>query len=278
MKKGEVAKSEQLLHLALRAAQDLRHEKAQTYIIDELANNAYEAGNYQKAEKLFKDTAQKLILSGVPTDDNAIIHISGKLACMYALVNEDEKAGQGFTFCLRVLEKRASEGAEDQETLALLTLITSWYGEFLFSRSRFSEAVALFRRAHQVSLKVNGAHHHHTLLQLNNQAAACSMAGRLEEAAACLMQAITDSQESGDELDHDLPSYYVNLANVYLQELKNAGREDRLAVLERAEQACDKAVHFSRVLANSEAASEAEKCLAIIQKYRTSLPAATLPP
>ena len=56
---GEYDKSESLLHVALRAAQEVQHEQAVTYIFDVLANLAYQRGFYDTAEKLFKSVLQR---------------------------------------------------------------------------------------------------------------------------------------------------------------------------------------------------------------------------
>ena len=61
---GELNKAEQLLHVALKMAQDTINQQAVTYIFDLLANLAYQREEYPKAERLFKDVLQRL-LSGV---------------------------------------------------------------------------------------------------------------------------------------------------------------------------------------------------------------------
>lgn len=61
---GELNKAEQLLHVALKMAQETKNEQAVTYIFDLLANLAYQREEYPKAQRLFKDVLQRL-LSGV---------------------------------------------------------------------------------------------------------------------------------------------------------------------------------------------------------------------
>lgn len=61
---GELKKAEQLLHVALKMAQETNNQQAVTYIFDLLANLAYQREEYPKAERLFRDVLQRL-LSGV---------------------------------------------------------------------------------------------------------------------------------------------------------------------------------------------------------------------
>ena len=64
LQSGELKKAEQLLHVALKMAQETNNQLAVTYIFDLLANLAYQREEYPKAEQLFKDVLQRL-LSGV---------------------------------------------------------------------------------------------------------------------------------------------------------------------------------------------------------------------
>lgn len=57
---GELNKAEQLLHIALKTAQETQNELAITYIFDLLANLAYQREEYSKAEKLFKEVLQRM--------------------------------------------------------------------------------------------------------------------------------------------------------------------------------------------------------------------------
>lgn len=76
-------KAERMLHIALRLAQQKQSEDGITYIYDLLANIALENGEFIKSEKLFVNVMQRLLGSGVPPDDNRVIHMSLKLAEIY---------------------------------------------------------------------------------------------------------------------------------------------------------------------------------------------------
>lgn len=54
-------KAEQMLHLALRMAQDMQSKDGITYVYDVMANLAMEREQFQKAEKLFADVMRRLL-------------------------------------------------------------------------------------------------------------------------------------------------------------------------------------------------------------------------
>lgn len=264
-----------MLHLALRVAHDLQHTQAQTYIIDAMANVAYEAEDFKKAEKLFKETMRQLIADGALESDNAIIHISAKLAKLYGLFEDEFKATEGFKFCMKHLEQKLKEGVEDFDTLALHSLVLSWYGEYVYSRGRPEESLGLFKKSHEISLKINGPTHPHSLLQLNNMAASYSLMNQLDDAVDCLNQAIALVQENKmDDGEYDLPFYHLNLANVYLTQLENP-RADTAQMLRKASEACQRAMRLARKAGVNQVLQEAEKCLATIKQqtneYRAML-------
>jgi tetratricopeptide repeat protein 19 len=93
-------KAEKMLHIALRLAQQQQDADGITYVYDLLANLALEKGEFNKSEKLFVSVMQRLLGSGVAQDDSKIIHISLKLAEIYALQAEKPefhtKAKEGF--------------------------------------------------------------------------------------------------------------------------------------------------------------------------------------
>lgn len=258
-----------MLHVALRTAHDIQHHKARTYIIDAMANIAYEVEDLQKAEKLFKETMRHLIADGALENDNTIIHISAKLAKLYGLFEEELKASEGFKFCVKHLDQKLKEGTDDFDTLALYSLVLSWYGEYVYSRGKPEESLKLFKKSHEVSLKINGPYHPQSLLQLNNMAASYSLMNRLEEAVNCLNQAISLVQEHKmDDGEYDLPFYHLNLANVYLTQLENP-TEDPAQLLRKASECCQKAMRLARKAGVKQVLKEAEKCLATI-KHQTN--------
>nr|SVE75145.1 EOG090X06TI [Daphnia dolichocephala] len=265
----EFKKSEQLLHLALRAAFEIQHHDAQRYIIDDMANNAYEAGNFKKAEKLFIDLMKSLLADGVAQGDNAIIHISAKLANLYVMFHDEVKAHEGFNFCIHHLEEKTSKGADDYDTLALYSLILSWFGDFIHSKGDFMQSLALFKQSHEISIKINGKHHPHSLLQLNNMAAAYTLMNRLEDAVNCLNTALVLAQEvQMDDGMKDLPYYFINIANVYLTQVEKSSA-DAKELLKMAESSCTEALKCARIVDNRDALIQARKCMEQIKRYQT---------
>ena len=69
-----------MLHVALRQAQSLQNQDGITYVYDVMANLAFEVGEYDKAEKLFRSVMQRVIANGTPEDDIKIVHMSLKMA------------------------------------------------------------------------------------------------------------------------------------------------------------------------------------------------------
>lgn len=265
LKRKEFKKSEQLLHLALKTAHDLQHHDAQRYIIDDMANNAYERGDFKKAEKLFINMMKQLLADGIQEDDLAIIHISAKLANLYAIFQDDLKAYEGFLFCINHLEAKLKKGADDFDTQALYSLILSWFGNFLHNKGNFEQAVNVFQQSLNISVKINGEHHPHSLLQLNNMAAAYTLMNKLEHALKCLNQALTLAQEHKmDDGLNDLPYYYINVTNIYLTQVETSSG-DSITLLEKARNSCRDAIKWARIVDNREALIMAKKCLKKIE-------------
>lgn len=69
IQRGEHQKAEQMLHLALRMAQDMQNKDGITFIFDVMANLAMEQGDFKKSEKLFVTVMQRLLADGYAQDD-----------------------------------------------------------------------------------------------------------------------------------------------------------------------------------------------------------------
>lgn len=254
----------------MKTAYDLQNHDAQRYIIDDMANNAYEKGDLKKAEKLFINMMKQLLADGMQQDDLAIIHISAKLANLYAIFQEDLKAHEGFHFCINHLEAKLRKGADDFDTQALYSLILSWFGTFLHNKGEFEQSVSVFQQSHKISVKINGEHHPHSLLQLNNMAAAYTLMNRLEDALKCLNQALQLAQEHKmDDGLSDLPYYYINVTNIYLTQIETSSG-DSSKLLEKATNSCHDAMKWARIVDNREALIIAKKCLKKIEHAKNA--------
>nr|CAG4643981.1 EOG090X06TI [Lepidurus arcticus] len=249
---GNGKKAEQILHVALKFAQDLQHVDGQTYIFDILANIAYDSGDYHKAEKVFKDLIGRLLAAGKAPDDNAIIHISAKLASLYGMMHEDAKAVEGFSFCVNSLQKKIDEGIQDDDTLLLWALSVDWFARFFLLRNQYNQAFHYFEKAYEMSEKINGPAHGQTLVLLNDLGSVCSLKGEYDKAAQYLQQAIDKSTPETE----DLPSFYVNLGTVQLQQ----------KLFAQAQASCEQGLRLAQQKHASDVEHEAQECLNEIKK------------
>ena len=78
IQKEEYKKAEQMLHVALKMAQDLQSKDGITYIYDVMANLALQVGDFKKAEKLFANVMQRLFADGFLEDHIKVIVIWAK--------------------------------------------------------------------------------------------------------------------------------------------------------------------------------------------------------
>lgn len=72
-------KAEQMIHLALRMAQQMQHEDGITLCYDIMANLALETEQFEKADKLFVAVLQRLLLKGIKESDIKVIKCPKKL-------------------------------------------------------------------------------------------------------------------------------------------------------------------------------------------------------
>lgn len=73
IQREELDKAEQMLHVALRMAQQKQNTLGVTYIHDIMANLALDQGQLDKAEKLFVSVMQQLLQQGTSQDDLKVI-------------------------------------------------------------------------------------------------------------------------------------------------------------------------------------------------------------
>lgn len=252
LKNGELNKAEQLLHVALKTAQETQNELAVTYIYDLLANLAYQREEYSKAEKLFKEVLQRMFSGGIAEDDNAVVEISLKLASVYASVMDYEKAVEGFRFCIGTQEEKIKNYGEkdlDEDTLLLWAMSMDWYARFLLKINKYDIAKKHFIKALEMSERINGPSHSQTAVLLNDIGSVCSLQKNYVEAVEYLEKAIEAARTSESE---DIGSFYVNLGTVYLQQ----------GMLTEAQRCCKEGWTLSKKMNNKDAAEEAEICLA----------------
>ncbi|XP_076333346.1 tetratricopeptide repeat domain 19 [Tachypleus tridentatus] len=264
IQKGDLNTAEQILHVALKIAEDEMNLQGITYIYDLLANIAFEKQEYQIAEALFVEVMKRMIASGTPKDDNAILEMSLKLSTIYSEQKLDKKAEEGFRYCFQVLNKKIQsidlEKVDffteiEQDDIVLWAMSCDWYARHSMSKGDLKNAQQLYEKALAVSEKVNGPFHPKTLILMNDLGSVASMRKDFDVAISYLNQAIDRGavQESSD-----LPSFYCNLGVTLMQK----------GDLQNAFKTCDKGFQLARRLKNKVALSEAKKCIEEVKKLR----------
>lgn len=249
MQQEEFKKAEQMLHVALKIAQEQQNSQAITYIYDLLANVAYEAHELQKAEKLFVSVLQRILSLGVTEDDNKTLHISLKLASIYKEMGDELKAEEGFKFCKNHLQKKVDGGSKDEDTLLLWAMTLDWYARFTLDKRRYNEAFTLFEKAFETNVQVNGVDHEQNVILLNDLGTVCCLLNNYDEAIKYLSQAVSISKKLPEM--EDTASVYVNLGTVYLKK----------KMLVEAKNACKEGWRKAKRMNNAEAVQEASICL-----------------
>ncbi|XP_013779409.1 tetratricopeptide repeat protein 19, mitochondrial-like [Limulus polyphemus] len=266
IQKGDLNTAEQILHVALKIAEDEMNPQGITYIYDLLANIAFEKQEHQKAEALFVEVMKRMIASGTPKDDNAILEMSLKLSTIYSEQKLEEKAEDGFRYCFQVLNKRIQSidlekvdifTETEQDDIILWAMSCDWYARHLMSKGDLKNAQQLYEKSLAVSEKVNGPSHPKTLILMNDIGSVASMRKDFDVAISYLNQAI---DRGTVEESSDLPSFYCNLGVTLMQK----------GDLQNAFKTCDKGFQLARKLKNKVAQSEAKKCIEEVKKVKNT--------
>ncbi|XP_075212030.1 tetratricopeptide repeat domain 19 [Lycorma delicatula] len=254
IQREEYKVAEQILHVALRLAQEQQNEDGVTYVYDLLANVAFQVGEWEKAEKLFVNVMQRELGAGLAKDDMKIIHMSLKLAKIYESLKQDEKAENGFQFCMENLQRRIDKSTEDEDVLTLWAMTLDWYARFLQQKSRFNEALVFYKKAYDMCVKLNGEIHEQNVILLNDIGTITFLKGDKDDALDYMIKAI----EIGKHLPNmeDFSSVYVNLGNIYLQK----------GMFEEAKKSCTEGFQNATRHKNEEGIKEANICLEEIKK------------
>ncbi|KAE8746959.1 hypothetical protein FOCC_FOCC006379 [Frankliniella occidentalis] len=207
--KGEPEKAERLLHIALKMAQDLKHEKGITYVYDTMANLAFENGEYSKAQGLFVEVLRRLIGSGLSQDDMIVVNISLKIADTFVALSDYEKGEQGFLFCIDTLTKKISEGASDEDTSMLLAQSLDRYSLYLLHARRPKEAAKHIEKAVEIAESILGSLDNKIgAILLSDMGVIKTAAGESEVANQCFEKALQIANR--DEVDTSVAVIMVN--------------------------------------------------------------------
>lgn len=186
IQRKEFDKAEQMLHLALRMAQDLQHRDGITYVYDVLANLAMERGHYEKAERLFAEVMKRLFADGETEDSPKILHMSSKMAHMAQLQENYDKALQGFTWTLEKLKNLP----ESDEVNEIKAITYDWYGQLLAQEEKFAEAKKYFQEAFDIFQSIYGDAYSELVPLLNNLSVAHLGLNDTQSATECMHKAL----------------------------------------------------------------------------------------
>ncbi|XP_017000076.2 tetratricopeptide repeat protein 19 homolog, mitochondrial isoform X1 [Drosophila takahashii] len=242
-------KAEQMLHLALRMAQDIQSKDGITYVFDLMANLAMEREQFKKAEKIFTDVMKRLFADGHTEESPKILHISSKIAHMSQLQGDLEKSFQGFTWTLKQLAKLLEKMPDDKDILELYGLTKNWFGQLLMKQGKYLEARNLFKEAFDTLIDVYGAVNEASVTILNNISVAYVNLEKYPEARETLEQAMELAKELKDATQEGI--LQANLGLVYLRE----------GLMAQAENACRLAWKLGKQHQNPDAIEQAEYCL-----------------
>lgn len=195
---------------------------------------------------------------GIGDDHNAVVEVSLKLANIYFHLGDNEKACEGFQFCISTQEKKMKLMAEenvDEDTLVLWAMSHDWFGRCLLSLAHYDRAKEHFKKAYDVCLKVKGPEDPHISVLLNDLGSVCFLQQNYDEAIDFFNKAINLAKfYKSDELS----SFYVNLGTVYLQK----------KAFEEAELNCRTAMRIAKKDENKEALKESMVCLKTLKDLR----------
>ncbi|XP_071577542.1 tetratricopeptide repeat protein 19 homolog, mitochondrial [Temnothorax nylanderi] len=254
IQKGECDKAEQMLHVALHQAQTVQNYDAVTYIYDVMANLAFDTGNYRKAENLFVSVLQRLMSNGAAEDDIRVVHISLKMAKIFEHLNEAKKAEQGYKFCMEHLKSHAEKDPDNEDAVLLQGMAFDWYGRFLLSQSRHTEAFDCFLQAYNICKKVNSEEHEQTVVLLNDLGTISCIRGEYDEAIKYLSAAAKIGENLPDMVD--LGSIHVNLGNVLLKK----------GLYDEAKKSCQRGRKIAKSRDDNNSLLEADECLKEVKR------------
>ncbi|KAJ0174125.1 hypothetical protein K1T71_010271 [Dendrolimus kikuchii] len=235
IQRTEYEKAEQLLHVALRQAQQVQHLMGITYIYDVMANLALEREQLDKAKKLFVAVTQRIMADGATEDDLRVIQISTKLARISHLKKEYTTAQLGYDWCIDKLNNIVKNNP-NEEVIKLLALTEDWYGRLFLDCNQAENGLNLMISSLDKMRGVSDVEKEHIVIQLNDIGTVCDSIDKIDESIKYFKEAI----ELGKSLNmNELGAMYVNLGRVYLRKnmlneaRKNCGFGWKLGVLEQ---------------------------------------------
>lgn len=248
MQRKEYDKAEQLLHVALRQAQQMHHDSGITYIYDVMANLALQRERLDQAKKLFVSVAQRLISNGVSQDDLRIVQVSVKLARVSHLQKEYETAQLGYDWCLeRIKNEYTKNPSEDNKKLLALT--EDWYGRLFVECNKHDHGYNFMLSAYNKMKELKDIDPEQIVVQLNDIGTVCEQMNRIDDCIHYVSRAV-DLGKTLPEME-DLGAIYINLGRAYLK--KN--------MIGSARQYCGYGLKLGILKKDNQIKQEAEECI-----------------
>ncbi|KOB63336.1 Tetratricopeptide repeat protein [Operophtera brumata] len=241
-------KAEQLLHVALRQAQQLHHELGITYIYDLMANLALEREQLDKAKRLFVAVTQRIMADGAKEDDPRVVHISAKLARISHLQKEYTTAQLGFDWCLDQLKAITEKDPSSMEHKKLLALTEDWYGRLFLDCQQYQRGIILMVSALEKMKEVSDIEQEHIVFQLNDIGAVYDELDKPDESISYFKEAILLGKSM--KMD-EIGTTYVNLGRAYIKK----------KMIEEARKSCGYAWKLGVLAKDKDVKHEAELCL-----------------
>ncbi|XP_011551272.3 tetratricopeptide repeat protein 19 homolog, mitochondrial [Plutella xylostella] len=255
IQRNEFVKGEQLLHVALRQAQQVNNQLAITYIYDVMANLALEREQFDKAKTLFINVTQRLMADGAKEDDLRVIHISIKLARISHLQKEYATAQIGYDWCLQKLNK-ASNLSKNVTPLIMMT--EDWYGRLFLECNQAENGSKLMLSALERMKTDATADKEHIIQQMSDLGAVyCEYLGKVDEGISFLKEAIETAKDVAGY--NELGPVYVNLGRAYMKK----------RMLEEARKSCGYGWKLGYLSKNEEVQQEAQQCIKEINNLTT---------
>lgn len=249
-RENRLGDAERFYHQATVMCEKEKNSPALLYTYDQMANFNMRHGRLMEAEKLFKETLQLLLTSGISREDPGVVEISLKLSRIYERMGRNDEADVGFQWCIETSEKLLKDTTDEstQEShdktmnlKSLLGMCLDSYARFLGATNRLADSEKLYKKALEIcegDLKVDGTPHPQTVVLLNDLGTICDMRGHYDEAAEYFSRAI-DSAEKGSPAI--LPTILCNLASVKMHKgLKEEAQDLYKRALKLAEKQGDR--------------------------------------
>ncbi|XP_026762971.1 tetratricopeptide repeat protein 19 homolog, mitochondrial [Galleria mellonella] len=247
IERGDYEKAEQLLHVALRQAQQFQHQLGITYIYDVMANLALERNQLDAAKQLFIAVTQRIMADGATEDDTRVVHISVKLARISHLKKDYQTAQIGYDWCIEKLKKALSNDP-DIDILKLLSIAEDWYGRLFIECNQYEQGFKLMISALERMKQVPNVEQEHIVVQLNDIGTVSDLLGRTDESISYFQEAI----QLGKKVENmELGAMYINLGRAYIK--KN--------LLNEARKNCGYGWKLGVITKNDDVKKEAELCL-----------------